>query len=68
MNHVFAAVHPDGIGVISLILIGVAVDFGSVDEAFVVPLDEDILRPDGFSGPLYVDNEVPKVGLMVFFP
>ena len=48
MDHVFAAIHPDGLGVIGLILIGVAVDFGGVDEAFVVPLDEDILRPDGF--------------------
>ena len=56
LDHVFAAVHPNGLWVILFIFIGVAIDFGDVDIAFVMAFDEDIVEPRFLQGVLDVGD------------
>ena len=59
LDHVFAAIHPHRIGVILLIFIGIAIDLGDIDIAFVMALDEDVGCPDFLQGALDIGDEVP---------
>ena len=59
LDHVFPAIHPDRIGIVFFVAISVAIDLGDVDEAFVVPFDENFLRPGFLEGVLDVGDQVP---------
>ena len=48
LRHVFSAIEIDRIGVAGFVLIGIAVDFADVDEAFAVSFDKDVIGPDAF--------------------
>ena len=58
LNHVLATVSADGVGVVFLVSIGIAIDLGDVDEALVMTLDEDVRGTRFLEGVFDVGDEV----------
>ena len=58
LDHVLAPILTDGVWVVFFVFVGVAINFGDIDVAFVVAFDEDILRPHFPQGSLDIGDDV----------